>query len=410
MTHTSSQERPDFDAMRDWRRHIHQNPELGFEEHQTSAFVAERLESFGLSVTRGLGGTGVVAQIVVGDPDKGPRLALRADMDALPMQEQTGLQYASNIAGKMHACGHDGHTAMLLGGADLIARRVRAGEITGNGTVTFIFQPAEEVGGSDSGAQRMIADGLFQKFPTDEVYGIHNGPTEDEGRMYFREGPFMCSSDKLEIVIRGAASHGATPHLAKDASLAMASTIMALHSIVSQNVPPLETAIFNVGQVSAGTVFNVIPSEARITACIRVFNPETAELVHRRIKDVVSAQAQAFGCAGEVIVDYGYPSLVNEPQTLAAAVATATRLFGADRVVTEASRVTASEDFAFYLNHCDGSFFLIGNGDNGYCDGKPIGPCSVHSPYFDFNDNNLTVGAAFWAGLVEDKFQQGVTT
>ncbi|MFN3276578.1 MAG: amidohydrolase [Paracoccus sp. (in: a-proteobacteria)] len=407
MTHDAAPERPDFDAMRRWRRHLHQNPEPGFAEHQTAAFVAGRLEEFGLTVTRGLGGTGVVAQLVVGDAARGPRIALRADMDALPMQERTGLPHASVNAGCMHACGHDGHTAMLLGGADLIARRARAGRIAGHGTVTFVFQPAEEVGGSDSGAQRMIADGLFDRFPADRIFGIHNGPTEAEGQMYFREGPFMCSSDKLEIVIRGAASHGATPHLAQDASLAMASTIMALHSIVSQNVPPLETAIFNIGQVQAGQVFNVIPSEARITACIRVFEAATAQLVHRRIREVVTAQAASFGCTGEVIVDPGYPSVVNEAATLAAAARTATRLFGAGRVVMDAARVTASEDFAFYQRHCPGSFFLIGNGDNGFRDGQPIGPCSVHSPFFDFNDKILTTGAEFWAGLIEDSFQQG---
>lgn len=373
----------------------------------TSAFVAGKLREWGVGVQTGLGGTGVVGQIVIGDPSKGPRIGLRADMDALPMQEATGVPHASVFPGIMHACGHDGHTAMLLGAADLIQRRLATGELVGNGTVNFIFQPAEEVGGSDSGASRMIQDGVFERFPCDALFGIHNGPTEQEGVMYFREGPFMCGSDLVTIVFNGSSSHGATPHLARNAGLAMCATVLALHSITSQSVDPLETAILSIGQISSGRFFNVIPDRGEIRASVRFLNPETRALLHERIRTIATAQAQAFGCTAEIRIEPGYPGVINDPTLTALAMEVAEDLLGPACVVRNTRPVTASEDFAILQQHVPGTFFLIGNGAAGFSGGQPIGACSVHNPHYDFNDNILPVGAEFWAALVGRTIQQG---
>jgi hippurate hydrolase len=296
---------------------------------------------------------------------------------------------------------------MLLGGAELIQRRIRSGQITGNGTVVLIFQPAEEVGGSRSGARRMLDDGLLERYPYDEVFGIHNGPINKEGVFYFREGAFMFGSDTYEIVIHGASSHGAQPHFAKDASLAMASTIMALHTITSQNVSPLEGTMLSIGIAEAGNSFNVIPDRARIVLSTRSLNSEVATLIERRIREIADTQARAFGCTSEVNKDPGYPCTVNDAGCIAFASAVARDLVGNDRIVMDAEPVPASEDFSLFMQDRPGAFFMIGNGDNGWKDGAPIGRCPVHTPYFDFNDDILPVGAAFWAGLVESKCRQG---
>ena len=401
------QERPDAELMRQWRHELHQNPEIGFELPRTSAMVAKLLEGWGYEVTTGLAESGVVGRMSFGDPARGPVIGMRADMDALPITEATGLPYASTTPDAMHACGHDGHTAMLLGGAELMARRAAAGELVGNGTVVLIFQPAEEVGGSDSGAQRMIKEGLFEKFPCDAVFGIHNGPTEEEGHMHFRPGAFMCSSDTVTLRFKGSASHGATPHLARDAALAMSATVLALHSIVSRNLNPLDTGILSIGKLSSGTVFNVIPGEAELVLAVRALRPEVAARIHERIAEVTHAQAAAYGCTAEIVTDYGYPSVFNDPGMTSLATATAKRLFGEEMVEPEAEPVTASEDFAFYGLSCPSAFFILGNGVSGHRDGKPVGHVSVHNPHYDFNDKILPLGAEYWAGLAEDAFQQG---
>lgn len=408
MTYAPNTQQPDHDGMRAWRQHLHQNPEIGHETPQTAAFVADKLSDWGYEVTKGIGGHGVVATRNFGD-GSGPKIGLRADMDALPMTEKTGLPYASSIAGRMHACGHDGHTAMLLGGADLIARRADAGEMDGNGRIVLIFQPAEEVGGGDSGAVRMIEDGLFDRFDCDAVYGIHNDPVSPEGLVSLREGPFMFSSDTVEILISGLSSHGATPHLAKDASLAMAAVLMGLHTITSQNIDPLDRCILTVGVAEAGTAFNVIPGEARILLSVRTTDKEIAAKAHNRIKEIATAQASAFGCGATVNIQYGNPPVVNDAGVTQQATATAIRLFGEGKVNPDGNHVTASEDFAFYGQERPSTFLIIGNGECGHKDGKNIGQVSVHSPYYDFNDNILPIGAAFWAGLVEDIIQKGET-
>lgn len=405
MDRFTSQEQPNADAMTEWRQFLHAHAEVGHDLFETSAYVADRLEEMGLAVTRNVGGTGVVARIELGEPGKGRQLGLRADMDALPMQEHTGLPHASQNPGAMHACGHDGHTAMLLGAADLIQRRIRSGQITGDGAITFIFQPAEEVGGDDSGAQRMIRDGLFDRFPMDEVYGLHNAPLDEEGTMQFRHGPLLCSSERVEITIYGKQSHGATLHLAKDATLAMASMIMSLNTLITQDTPPLETGIFNIGEAHSGTTYNVISAEAKIYGCLRAYRPEVIEMLRQRIKEIVEFSAKTYGCTAEVQIGPGYPAVINDDRALDHSIASAIRLLGEDRVEVEASQITAGEDFAFYLQHAPGAFATIGNGDNGWKNGEHIGPCAVHSPYFDFNDAILPTGASYWAALVEDRLK-----
>lgn len=392
--------------MRAWRQHFHQYPEIGHDTPETSGFVAEKLRSWGYDVTPGVGGHGVVATLTFGD-GTGPSIGLRADMDALPMQEMTGLPHASQVPGRMHACGHDGHTAMLLGGADLIARRYKSGELQGNGRVVLIFQPAEEVGGGDSGAVRMIKDDLFERFPCDAVYGIHNDPVSPEGIVSLREGPYMFSSDTVEILISGLSSHGATPHLANDASLAMAAVLMGLHTITSQSINPLDRCILTVGIAEAGNVFNVIPSQARIVLSVRTMSKDVSAQIHGRIAEIAKAQASAYGCSAEVNTQYGNPPVVNDTAVTQQATATALRLFGDSMVNPKGTYITASEDFAFYGQERPSSFLIIGNGACGHRDGKNIGQVSVHSPYYDFNDNILPIGAVFWAGLIEDILQQG---
>ncbi len=404
MQKTADNEQPNVEAMREWRRHLHQNPELGFDENQTSAYVAERLKSFGYEVHRDIGTTGVVALLRFGDSNSGPRIAFRADMDALPIQEDTGLPWASRNPGVMHACGHDGHTAMLLGAADLIARRKAAGELTGDGVLTLVFQPAEELGGGDSGARRMIADGLFRDFPVDAIYGIHNGPAMTEGFMAFHDGAALCASSYAKLTFKGVASHGATPHLARDATLPLAATLLAMQSIIAQNVETGRLATIATGTVAAGTTFNIIPAEAVTELSLRAVDNAMMATICKRLEEVASAQAAAFGCTVDVDIRETNPATVNTPEHKERAMRVARELLGETAVGTAEKVILASEDFAHFLKHVPGAYFVIGNGDGGWADGKPIGPMGVHNPHYDFNDEILPVGAAFWAALAADHF------
>ena len=393
-------------AMQAWRRAIHRNPELGFEEHETSRLVAERLGEWGYEVTTGIASTGVVGTLRWGRTEGAPRLGLRADMDALPIQEQTGLPWASRVSGRMHACGHDGHTAMLLGAARAIAARVDAGRAGAAGTVHLIFQPAEELGGG-GGARRMIDEGLFERFPCDAIFAMHNYPGMPVGHVYLREGAFLASSDKVLIRFRGKGGHGAMPHLAADPSLPAAATVLALQSIVSRNLDPVsDTAVISVGRLLAGQVYNVIAETAELELSVRALSPTVREDVHRRIRTIAEGQAAAFGVRVEIEAERGYPVLVNTaPEaTLVAQVATA--LFGPERVHADADPLPASEDFAFMLQQVPGCYLMVGNGDNGHQAGRLAGPCNVHNPHFDFNDASLPVGAAVWAALLEAFFAQ----
>jgi hippurate hydrolase len=368
------------------RRDIHHHPELAFDEHRTSALVAGKLQAWGYEVERGLGGTGVVGRLVRGDG--GRRLGLRADMDALPIDEATGLGYASCNAGVMHACGHDGHTAMLLAAARHLAERGRF-----SGTLNLIFQPAEEGGG---GAVRMMEDGLFDKYPCDAIFAMHNMPGMPQGRLVLREGPTMASSDYATVTLTGVGGHGAMPHRATDPVVAAASIVMALQTVVSRNVDPLQMAVVTVGAIHAGKANNVIPQQATLEISIRALDREVRATLERRVKALIAAQAESFGVQAQVDWRPGYAVLVNTPEETAFAREVALELVGADQVTLQGPALPGSEDFAFMLEQLPGSYLFIGNGD-----GDSAGACMVHNPGYDFNDDNVAIGSAYWALLTE---------
>ena len=393
---TSAQILPDEAAMKYWRRTIHQNPELGFAEFATSRLVADCLAQWGYQVHTGIASTGVVGTLSWGDG--GPRLGLRADMDALPLQELTGLPWASRTPGQMHACGHDGHTAILLGAAQALARMQQRGLLGAAGTLNLIFQPAEELGGA-GGARRMLEQGLLERFPCDALFALHNYPGIPTGHFRFREGPFMASSDRVVIRFLGKGGHGALPHLAVDPMLPAAATVLALQSIVGRNVDPIDSAVISVGRISAGTTYNVIPQSAEMELSVRALRPEVRDLLEERIRTTVQGQAATFGASCEVLYERGYPVLVNSPRETRLAVEVARALVGDERVDENGLPISGSEDFAFMLQQVPGCYLLIGNGDNGFGGGEHLGPCSVHNPHYDFNDACLAPGAAFWLAL-----------
>ncbi|MFA7666882.1 MAG: M20 aminoacylase family protein, partial [Burkholderiaceae bacterium] len=369
---------------RQTRHALHSRPELSFKEIETSERVAGLLTDWGYEVTRKVGGHGVVATLRNGDGTRS--VAIRADMDALPITEDTGKPYASSVPGVMHACGHDGHTTMLLGAARQLARTRNF-----SGTVHLVFQPAEEAG-QNSGAQQMIADGLFERFPCDAIFGLHNHPGVAAGTFMFGSGPFMSASDTAVITIRGKGGHAARPHLSVDPVMIAGSLIMALQTIVSRNIDPTQTAIVTIGTVNAGIASNVIPDSATMALSIRSFDPAVREQIQARITALVSSHVEGYG--GTVEIDYqrGYPVVVNSAAETGFALTVARELVGDERVIAPFGPVTGSEDFGFYLQHKPGCFLRLGNGED----------CAMlHHPKYDFDDANLTVGAAFWTRLVE---------
>ena len=368
------------------RQSIHQHPELGFEEHATSALVAERLAGWGYEVERGLGGTGVVGRLQRGKG--GASVGIRADMDALPIEEKTGLAYSSRRPGIMHACGHDGHTAMLLGAAQYLATE---GDFSG--TLNLIFQPAEEGLG---GAVRMMEDGLFEKYPCDAIFAMHNMPGRRQGDLAFREGPTMASSDYATVTLHGVGGHGALPQHARDPIVAAASIVMALQTLVSRNADPQQAAIVTVGAIHSGQANNVIPQTATLEISMRALTRETRVLLEQRLKAVISAQAQSFGVRAEIDFRPGYAVLVNTPEETEFARGIGRALVGDAHVEPQAPAVTGSEDFAFMLEKRPGCYLMIGNGRGG-----EHGGCMVHNPGYDFHDGNLPIGAAYWALLAQ---------
>ncbi|NWD23604.1 amidohydrolase [Pseudomonas yamanorum] len=377
---------PAAQSLRAIRHHIHQHPELAYEEVETAALVAKLLGEWGFTVTPNVGGTGVVGTLSVGTGQRS--IGLRADMDALPITEATGLPYASQNAGKMHACGHDGHTTMLLGAAQYLAATRNF-----NGTVQLYFQPAEETG-FNSGAQAMINDGLFERFPCDAVFAMHNHPGAAPGVMLFREGAFMSAGDKVYIDIQGVGGHGARPHQAIDPVVAAASIVMALQTIVSRNLDPTAPAVITVGVLKAGTATNVIPDTARLELGVRSFDPAVRKHIRQRIIELVHSQAKSYGATAQINYVEGYPVLVNTAEETRFATQVARELLGDHQVTARTDLIMGSEDFAYMLQRRPGCLLRIGNGEGE--DG-----CMVHNPGYDFNDHNLPIGSAFWARLVE---------
>jgi hippurate hydrolase len=371
------------------RRDIHKHPEMGYKEYRTSDLVAEQLSAWGYQVTRGLGGTGLVGQLKKGSGHRA--IGIRADMDALPIDEATGLAYASCNVGIMHACGHDGHTAMLLAAAKHIAQKG-----VFSGTVNLIFQPAEEGLG---GAKKMMEDGLFKQFPCDAIFAMHNMPTHPQGHLVLRDGSAMASSDNVTITLHGKGGHGAMPHVAADPVVAGSAIVMGLQSIVARNIDPQQMAIITVGAFNAGVANNVIPQTATLKLSVRSLDRDVRILLEKRITELVHAQAtQLWGEAADIDYQRGYPVLVNHLAETDFARDVAEELVGADKVVRQGRALTGSEDFAFMLEEVPGCYLLIGNGD-GTGDGH--GACMVHNPGYDFNDQNVAVGSAYWSLLVE---------
>ena len=370
------------------RRHIHAHPELAFEEFATSDLVAQRLADWGYAVHRGLGGTGVVGTLKRGSSTR--VLGLRADMDALPIHEATGLGYASTVAGKMHACGHDGHTAILLAAARHIAEDVQF-----DGTLHLIFQPAEEGLG---GGRKMIEDGLFDLFPCDAIYALHNMPGFPVGKIGFKAGSFMASSDTVLISVLGKGGHGSAPHLSADPVVAAAHIILALQTIVSRNVDPRDMAVISVGSIHAGDAPNVIPGQVDMKLSVRAFRPEVRAMLRERITEVVHAQAATLGVKAKVDYHWRYPALVNDTQATAFARQVAADWLGEEGLLHDLLPLTGSEDFSFMLEKCPGSYFIVGNGE-GETHGS--GGCMVHNPGYDFNDAILPIASSYWVKLAE---------
>lgn len=370
-----------------WRRDIHANPELLFDVHRTAASVAEKLKAFGCDeVVPGIGRTGVVGVIRGNKPASGGRAAvigLRADMDALPIEEATGLAYKSTIKGKMHACGHDGHTAMLLGAAKYLAETRNFG-----GTAVVIFQPAEEGGG---GGREMVQDGMMDRFGIEEVYGMHNYPGMPVGQFGMRPGPMMAAADYVSIEIEGKGAHAARPHLGIDPILVGAQMVNQLQSIVSRNVDPLESGVVSICVFNAGTTNNVIPQTARLAGTIRSLTDPVRDLLEKRVREVVEGVAKLHGATARVTYHRGYPVTRNHADQTAFAASVASEVAGKDRVNDELPPMMGAEDFSYMLNARPGAFIFVGNGDS----------AGLHHPAYDFNDDVIPIGASYWVRLVE---------
>ena len=369
------------DEITAWRRDLHENPEILFDTHRTSAVVAEKLEEFGCDeVVTGIGRTGVVG-VIKGKGSSDKVIGLRADMDALPIHEETGLDYASKTDGAMHACGHDGHTAMLLGAAKYMAETRNF-----DGTVVVIFQPAEEGGG---GGKEMCDDGMMARWGIDEVYGMHNWPGKPVGTFAIRSGAFFAATDQFEIVIEGKGGHAAKPQEVVDTLVVTSHIILALQSVVSRNVDPVKQAVLSVTSCeSSSKAFNVIPQTATLKGTVRTMAPEVRDLVEDRIKAISAATAEAFGATVEIEYKRSYPVMSNHEVETGHAIEAAKKVSGD---CEEAPLVMGGEDFAFMLEERPGAYILVGNGDT----------APVHHPKYNFNDDAIPAGASWWAELVE---------
>ncbi len=381
----------DLDDFIQLRHDIHEHPELAFNETRTSDKVAQLLQEWGYQVERGIGGTGLVAQLKLGDSPKS--IGIRADMDALPIHEESGVGYSSTHEGKMHACGHDGHTTILLAAAKALATRK-----TFNGTVNLIFQPAEEFGRPNSGAARMIADGLFDKFPCDAVFGMHNMPGYPQGQLHFHDGWMMASSDVVTITVKGVGGHGAKPHNTKDPIVAASSIVMALQTIVARNVNPLDSAVVTVGMFHAGVANNVIPEQAELKLTVRCFKPEIRQLLKERIVAVAKAQAESFNVVAEIDYQFGYAPVFNTSKETQFARQVARLVVAEEEIVDQTEPLAGSEDFAFMLEKCPGCYLFIGNGLK---ESDAASGYDLHNPHYDFNDKNIAIGATYWVTLAE---------
>jgi len=379
-----------------WRQHIHQHPEMAFKEVDTSAFVVERLRGFGFEeIDVGLGTTGVVATLRAGT--SGKSIGLRADMDALPLTEQTGAPYASTRPGVMHACGHDGHTAMLLGAAQYLAATRRF-----DGTVHFIFQPAEEAlgyegddGHRNGGARAMLRDGLFERFPMDAIFGMHNRPGLPAGMLGGRPGVIYAAADRFEIEVTGKGGHAARPHLAIDPIFVASQIVVALQGVVSRIINPLNAGVLSICEFHSGSACNIIPEKALLGGTVRTLDEETQDRIEESMEAIVTQVASAYGATAALRYERGHPAVVNDPDIYAQVREIGRAFVGPDRFVDLDEPTMGGEDFSNYLKLKPGCFLLIGNGD------VDRGSVMLHNPRYDFNDDVAHLGAAFWSTLVE---------
>ena len=370
-----------------WRRDLHAHPELGFDLPRTSALVAEKLRAFGVDeVVTGIAQTGVVGVIRGRNSENGRAIGLRADMDALPIPEETGLPYASETPGLMHACGHDGHTTMLLGAARYLAETRNF-----DGTVYLIFQPAEEGGG---GGQVMVQEGLFERFPMQQVYGMHNWPTLPAGAFTFRAGPIMAATGEINITVTGRGAHGAKPNEGIDPILVAAHIVTALQSIVARGMEPTEAGVVTIGAIHAGQAENVIPERAVMKGTARWFTPSVGDLLEAGVHRIATGVAAAFGAQADVIFKRNYPATINDVEATRLSRQAAATVAGEARVVPMEQPTMGAEDFSFMLNAKQGSYILLGGG-------RGTDDPGVHHPKYDFNDEVLPVGASYWAVLTE---------
>lgn len=374
------------------RREMHMYPGVGFEVHHTADLVAKHLREWGYDVTAGVGGPGVVGTLRRGGSTR--RIGIRADMDGLPIVEDTGLPWSSKIDGHMHACGHDGHTAILLAAAWHLAHTRNF-----DGTVHLIFQPDEE---NLFGAKAMIQDGLFERFPCDAIFGLHNFPGLAVGTALIVPGPVAASSDLINVVVRGTGGHGAMPHLTRDPIVAAAAIVMALQTIVARNVKPGELGVVTVGQIKAGSAFNVIPQHAELSINVRTSRVDTQKLIEQRIREIIDSQCAAYGATADIVVNNLVPVMANHENETLFAEEVARKVFGAEAVSNTWSGIDpSSEDFAWMLQECPGCYVMIGNGEDSH------GGCSVHNPGYDFNDDAIPYGASLWVRLVETYLKRG---
>ncbi len=373
------------------RRDLHAHPELCFEERRTADLVAQTLTAWGIEVVRGLGQTGILG-ILRGSRAGDRTIGLRADMDALPMQEINSFPHASTHTGKMHACGHDGHTAMLLGAARYLAQQRDFA-----GTIYLIFQPAEEGGG---GARRMMDDGLFAEYPMEAVFGMHNWPGLAVGSFGVTPGPMMASSNEFEVIVRGRGGHAAEPHKAIDPVMTAVQIAQGWQTIVSRNSNPLDAAVLSLTQIHAGSATNVIPDDASLLGTVRTFSVPVLDLIERRMREIAEHVAAAFDASVEFHFKRDYPPLINHAAETAFALQVMQEMVGTENVAAQVAPTMGAEDFAFMLQEKPGCYVFIGNGEGAHrASGHGLGPCNLHNPSYDFNDALLPIGATYWVRL-----------
>ena len=374
----------DHEEMIQWRRDLHAHPEIAFKEFRTSKFVADHLEKFGIEVHLGMAKTGVIGRLKVGNGNRA--IALRADMDALPLEEKNNFDHRSEISGMMHACGHDGHTTMLLGAAKYLAEKKSF-----DGTVYFIFQPAEE---GEGGGKVMVDEGLFDKFPVENVFGLHNWPGMAVGKFGIAAGPMMAAFDVFDIVITGLGGHGAMPHQTIDPIVASCQLILALQTIASRNIDPLESIVLSVTKINAGDAYNIIPNSVQISGTVRSFKDSVRDKVEPSMLRISKGICEALGATVELDYKRCYPSTINHPEETELAALAAESIVGKENIDRHPKPSMGSEDFAYMLRERPGCYVWLGNGDA--ADG-----CMLHNPAYDFNDDILSIGASYWATLVE---------